>query len=75
MRAFGTALRNIRKELGLNQAQLAERADTTVASVCKYETGASCPSVTMLFELANALGLKPSEILSRTETELDARRN
>ena len=52
-----------RKELQLNQKQLAEKLDVTDKAVSKWETGRSAPDIALLEPLARELGVSVVEIL------------
>ena len=52
----GVALRGARVAAGLSQAELAERAGTSQATVSAYESGAKQPSVATLSRLLAAAG-------------------
>ena len=55
---LGEAVRHHREELGLTQAQLAERAGLQQPAVARFETGGTMPTIPMLERLAEALGLR-----------------
>jgi ribosome-binding protein aMBF1 (putative translation factor) len=52
------AARHRREELGITQAQLAERAGLQQPAVARFETGGTMPTIPMLKRLADALGLR-----------------
>lgn len=53
----------LRKELGYNQKDLAEKLNVTDKAVSKWETGRSAPDVSMLLPLSEVLGVSVTEIL------------
>jgi len=55
---LGEAVRHRREELGITQAQLAERAGLQQPAVARFETGGTMPTIPMLERLAGALGLR-----------------
>ena len=55
---LGEAVRHRREELGLTQAQLAERAGLQQPAVARFETGGTMPTIPMLERLADALSLR-----------------
>lgn len=55
---LGEAVRRRREELGLTQAQLAERADLQQPAVARFEAGGTMPTIPMLERLAVALELE-----------------
>lgn len=52
-----------RRELGMTQRQLAAKLNITDKAVSKWERGLSCPDVTLLAGLAQALGISTGELL------------
>lgn len=52
---IGENIRKYRKELGFTQAQVAEYLGVTAPAVNKWETGSSCPDITLLPALARLL--------------------
>jgi transcriptional regulator with XRE-family HTH domain len=67
-RAFGDALREIRKEHGISQEQLALDSGLDRTYVSLIERGAQSPTIRSVLKFANVLGVKPSEIIARMET-------
>lgn len=53
-----------RKEKNLTQVQLAEKLNITNRAVSKWETGKSCPDVSIMLELCKILGITVNELLS-----------
>ena len=53
-----------RREMGLTQAQLAERLRITDRAVSKWETGKSMPDSSIMLELCEILGITVNELLS-----------
>lgn len=60
-----------RKELSLNQKQLAKKLNVTDKAVSKWETGRSAPDISMLEPLAEALEVSVVEILKGEKIEKD----
>ncbi len=60
---FGDALRIMRKERGLSQEALAERADMAADYLGFIERGENVPTLTILLRLADALDVPPSHML------------
>lgn len=60
---FGTFLVQRRKELGLTQAQLAERIHVTDKAVSRWERGIGLPDINLLEPLAEALEVSVLEVL------------
>jgi HTH-type transcriptional regulator / antitoxin HipB len=55
---LGEAVRHRREQLGITQAQLAERAGLQQPAVARFETGGTMPTIPMLERLADALLLR-----------------
>ena len=68
-RLTGRFISERRKELGLNQKQLAEKLSITDKAVSKWETGRSAPDISMLEPLAEALEVSVVEILKGKKIE------
>lgn len=66
-RAFGDALREIRKEKGISQEQLALDSGLDRTYVSLIERGSQSPTVRNVVRLANMLGVNPSQIIVRME--------
>ena len=52
----GAELRALRRSAGLSQAELAERAGTSQATISSYEAGHKVPSLTTLQRLLASMG-------------------
>lgn len=57
---LGAAVRQRREELGLTQADLAERAGLKQPAIARFEAGGTMPTIPMLVRLAEALELRLS---------------
>ena len=68
--AFGRALRRVRLAAGFSQEQLGLESGVQRNFISLIETGQNQPSITTLFKLAGALGLKASVLIEETEQEL-----
>jgi transcriptional regulator with XRE-family HTH domain len=68
--AFGIALRRARKARGLSQEKLAFDADLQRNYISLMELGTNQPTITTIFKLANALKIKPHELITQTEEEV-----
>jgi Predicted transcription factor, homolog of eukaryotic MBF1 len=62
--AIGKFISNCRKDKGLTQMQLAEKLNITNRAVSKWETGKSCPDVSIMLELCDILEITVNELLS-----------
>lgn len=65
--AFGQAVRARRKELGLSQEGLGERADLHRTYISQVERGLKSPSLTTIEHVARVLGVRPSELVRDAE--------
>lgn len=62
---FGQIVRDLRGKRGLTQEELAFRANMNVTYLSDLERGQWNPSLAMLVDLASALEVHPSELLSK----------
>ncbi len=61
---IGLAIRNLRKEKGMTQLQLADRLNISDKTVSKWERGMGCPDVSLLNDLASLLGAELESLLN-----------
>ena len=61
---IGKFISACRKDKGLTQMQLAEMLNITNRALSKWETGKSCPDVSIMLELCDILGITVNELLS-----------
>ena len=66
---IGLFIRDRRLELGLTQQQLAEKLGITDKAVSKWERCLSCPDITLLRSLADALEVSVTELLAGRKDE------
>jgi transcriptional regulator with XRE-family HTH domain len=64
-RAFGVALRRLRKKEGLSQEELGFASGLHRNYVGGVERGELNPTLTSIFKLAKGLGVKPSRLLTQ----------
>lgn len=69
--AFGQVLRKHRLAAGLSQEQLGLESGVQRNFISLIETGQNQPTITTLFKLAQALGIKASKIVAESEKLLD----
>jgi transcriptional regulator with XRE-family HTH domain len=55
---FGKRLRSIREERGLTQRELAQRIETQIPQISRYESGASMPNAETLVSIAEVLHVR-----------------
>jgi transcriptional regulator with XRE-family HTH domain len=68
--AFGDRLRQIRKEMGMTQEELAQKLGTTKQVLCRYESNQRAPKITAVREYAEKLGLSVDYMLGDSAEEL-----
>lgn len=68
--AFGRVLRTLRKGKELTQEQLAFEAGVERNFISLIERGINQPTIRVLFKLAIALEISPSEMVRQVEIEL-----
>ncbi len=62
---FGEVLRELRLRKGLSQEALADACDRHRTYISLLERGRNSPSLDTIFELAEALETRPSELVRR----------
>ncbi len=67
--AFGRAVRRIRVSLGLSQEDLADLANIHRTYIGGIERGERNPTLTMIYRLAEALGVPPTKLLEPEERQ------
>jgi len=67
--AFGKVLRALRVERGLSQEALALEAGIQRNYVSLIERGVNQPTITIIFKLATALEMNPSQVVELVEKE------
>jgi transcriptional regulator with XRE-family HTH domain len=65
MQAFGHAVRQLRQERGMTQAELAVRLGLGRTSITNLEKGQQSPPLSMLPDIANALGVDPVQLVMK----------
>lgn len=68
--AFGAILREIRTSRSISQEALSFEGGFHRTYIGQLERGEKSPSLRTLFKLARALGVRPSELVRRTEESL-----
>ena len=74
-KAFGLALRNLRKERKLSQEQLAEFCGLHRTYISLLERGLKSPSLSTLFRISNTLAISPHQLVFSTEQEIEKVKN
>jgi transcriptional regulator with XRE-family HTH domain len=68
--AFGAVIRELRKKSGRSQEDIAFDSALDRSFISLLETGRQQPSLITIFQLAKALGVSPSQIISSVEDKL-----
>jgi transcriptional regulator with XRE-family HTH domain len=63
-RLLGEAVRSKRRQAGLSQEKLAEKADLSTVFISRIERGKESPSVDNLVKIAKALGVRVRDLVS-----------
>ena len=71
IRAFGTVVRNKRKDCKLSQEQLAEAAGLRVNHISFIERAKTSASLQAIESIAKALNVKPSDLILSAEALVD----
>ena len=69
MTRIGTKLRDLRKQNGLTQQELADRAELTKGFISQLEQGQVTPSLVTLLDLIECLGTTPSNFFKSSGAE------
>lgn len=64
---FRVVLRQLREDLGWSQEMLANKAEINRSYLGEIERGLAMPSLATVFKIANAMGLRVSDIIARCE--------
>ncbi len=63
MKVIGKRVLALRRQLGISQTQLAEKAGLANSTLCDIEKGRMTPSIKSLKKLADALGVPVADLL------------
>lgn len=63
MEKLGNSLREARKRLGISQEELSHRSGLTLSQIARIETAKINASISTVYVLANAMGMKVSELV------------
>ena len=61
---IGAFIKEMRKELGLTQSQLAEKLNISNKAISKWETGGGMPDVSLIAPLCEALNITSEELFA-----------
>ncbi len=64
---MGRRIADLRKQKGMTQEQLANQVGVTAQAVSKWENDLSCPDISILPQLAEALGVTTDELLGKIQ--------
>lgn len=71
--AFGRMLREVRKQKGLSQEELAGEAEFDRTYPSLLERGLRTPTLTVIFQLAKVLGISAATLVNKTLEEMNRR--
>lgn len=60
---IGMQIKHYRTQKGISQEELAETVDVSPRHISSIETGAKVPSLSLLIDIANALGITTDDLL------------
>ena len=66
---FDRRIKSLRKSRGITQEQLAGYLEISPQAVSRWETGASCPDISLLPQIAGLFEITVDELLGVNETE------
>lgn len=66
---LGNTVRRLREAKGWSQEEMAEKAGLHRTYISGIERGIRNPTLTILFKLANALGVEPGTLVNRKSTK------
>lgn len=71
---IGAFMKQLRKEKGLTQAQVAEKFGTTDRTVSRWETGVNMPDISLLVEISELYGVDVRELIEgeRRREDMDS---
>ena len=64
---MGKRISDLRKRKGMTQEQLAQLVGVTAQAVSKWENDLSCPDISILTQLSEALGVTTDELLGKVQ--------
>ena len=73
--SFANTLQELRKAAGLSQVELAQRSDTAIDTLRKWEQGRNLPNIEAAARLAKALGISLDRLAANGEPTPAAQKN
>lgn len=70
LKAFSNVIKSTRKNIDKSQRMLAFEYDIQRSMISRFESGTNEPKLFSIWRLANAFGMKPSELFTLIEKEL-----
>lgn len=71
LKVFGMIIQNLRLDMNISQAELAERGDFNRTYISDLERGKKQASLSTILRLAEALEVQPHELMKFLEREID----
>ncbi|MBL6446760.1 helix-turn-helix transcriptional regulator [Fulvivirga sp. 29W222] len=69
MSSLGDRIKQLRKEMGMSQSELADRVGISYAQIGRYETKDAQPPAKTLTAIADALGVSPDFLIYGSSSE------
>lgn len=70
-KTFGIVISRLRTQRGISQVQMARSAGISRGHLNMLESGKKVIRLDTFFRISECLGIKPSDLLARTENEVD----
>jgi transcriptional regulator with XRE-family HTH domain len=67
--AFGKVIKELRLEQDISQEKLAEKSELHLNSISLLERGINQPTISTIFAIAKAFGMKPEELVGKVSKE------
>ena len=71
LKKIANFIKKKRKELGITQAELADKLFVTEKAISRWETGRGTPDISLLIPLSKELGVNVSELLNGEDSKND----
>ena len=68
IKAFGKVMKELRESKGLSQEALAHAIKSHATHISRLENGHKQPTLTTIFKIADHLGVKPEELITKSKS-------
>lgn len=69
-KAFGSVLHDLRTEKKITHVELEDLSGITRKHIYNLEKGLNDPTLSNIFKLANAMGVKPTQLIKKVESDV-----